>query len=107
MEGKVQILDFGRFFKYKSIDLPSDIKSLPNNYLGFFINLLFKKILNANIITINHISTVVDERILLEAFDHLHIQNEIENCRYISNSSYLYGYIDHTISNLLLFDIVK
>ena len=72
-----------------------------------FINLLFKKFVNTNIITINHISAVVQQRMISEAFNHLHIQNEIENSKYISNSSYLYDYIDHTINNLLLFEIVK
>jgi hypothetical protein len=107
MKGDIKISDFGSFFEYKYINLPSDIGSLPDNYLGIFINLLFKKFLDTNIITINHISSVVQQRMLLEAFDHLHIQNEIENSKYISNSSYLYNYIDHTINNLLLFEIVK
>ncbi len=106
-KGEIHISDFGNFFKYKYIDLPSNIESLPDNHLGFFINLLFKKFLNANIITINHISAIVQQRMISEAFNHLHIQNEIENSKYISNSSYLYDYIDHTINNLLLFDIVK
>ncbi|MGB2784770.1 KAP family P-loop NTPase fold protein [Psychrobacter sp.] len=106
-KGEIPISDFGSFFKYKYIDLPSNIESLPDNHLGFFINLLFKKFLNTNIITINHISAIVQQRMISEAFNHLHIQNEIENSKYISNSSYLYDYIDHTINNLLLFDIVK
>lgn len=107
MKGNIKISDFSSFFKYKYIDLPNDIESLPDNHIGFFINLLFKKFLDTNIITINHISTIVQQRILFEAFDHLHIKNEIENSKYISNSSYPYDYIDHTINNLLLFDIVK
>lgn len=106
-KGEIHISDFGSFFKYKYIDLPNNIESLPDNHLGFFINLLFKKFLNTNIITINHISAIVQQRMISEAFNHLHIQNEIENSKYISNSSYLYDYIDHTINNLLLFDIVK
>ena len=107
MKGDIKISDFGSFFEYKNIDLPRDIESLAGNYLGIFINLLFKKFLGTNIITINHISSAVQQRMLSEAFDHLHIRNEIENSNYISNSSYLYDYIDHTINNLLLFDIVK
>lgn len=106
-KGEIHISDFGSFFEYKYIDLPNNIESLPDNHLGFFINLLFKKFLNTNIITINHISAIVQQRMISEAFNHLHIQNEIENSKYISNSSYLYDYIDHTINNLLLFDIVK
>ncbi len=106
-KGEIHISDFGSFFEYKYIDLPNNIESLPDNHLGFFINLLFKKFLNTNMITINHISAIVQQRMISEAFNHLHIQNEIENSKYISNSSYLYDYIDHTINNLLLFDIVK
>lgn len=107
IKGEIQISNFASFFKYKSIDIPNGIESLPNNHLGFFINLIFKNSLQRNIITINNISTLVHKEMLLNAFDNLHIRDEIENSRYLSNSSYLYKYIDHTINNLLLFEIVK
>jgi len=49
-----------------------------------------------------HISSLVEH--ILKDFDFI---QETNSTYHIVNSSYIYKYIDHTINNLLLFDIVK
>ncbi|ERL56888.1 KAP family P-loop NTPase fold protein [Psychrobacter aquaticus] len=89
----------------------SDILSIPSsnildNPVKSFILILFNKIVRNQVVSIQSGSGVAIQKLAQKILDGPHYNLLIEN-NGISNDSYLYNYIDHTINNLLLFDIVK
>jgi len=89
----------------------SDILSIPSsdilgNPIKSFILILFNKIIRNQVVNIRSNSGVAIQKLAQEILGSPHYNLLIDN-NGISSDSYLYNYIDHTINNLLLFDIVK
>ena len=89
----------------------SDILSIPSsdllgNPVKSFILIFFNKIIRNQVVSIRSNSGIAIKKLAQEILGSSHYSIRIDN-NGISSDSYLYSYIDHTINNLLLFDIVK
>ena len=107
----IQVTDILKFSSSsEEIYLPNDQSILENFPTKFFILLILHGLSKDDFIHTttydgkmdHHISRLVEH--ILKDFDFI---QESNSTHHIVNSSYIYKYIDHTINNLLLFDIVK
>ncbi|MGP4848155.1 hypothetical protein ACTXGQ_28935, partial [Marinobacter sp. 1Y8] len=86
------------------LDIPSD--NILDNATKSFVLILFSKLVKNQVIRIQDGSGSEIQKLVKKILDRSDINLSIDY-RGISDESYLYKYIDHTINNLLLFDIVK
>ncbi|WP_198336715.1 KAP family P-loop NTPase fold protein [Psychrobacter celer] len=107
----IQVTDILKFSSSsEEIYLQNDQSILENFPTKFFILLILHGLSKDDFIHTTtydgnmdyHISRLVEH--ILKDFDFI---QESNSTYHIVNSSYIYKYIDHTINNLLLFDIVK
>ena len=104
-EKDVSTLNFSRFYVNRDMSLPQYISDIPNYLADFFIVFLFSNILNNRIITIPSGMGLGTRTKLMTILDDIQIRDQVNNSNKVQDDSYLYEYIDHTINNLLLFDI--
>jgi len=96
--------EFLDFMNSEILSIPSsDILGSP---IKSFILILFNKIIRNQVVNIRSNSRVTIQKLAQEILGSSHYNLSIDD-NGISSDSYLYNYIDHTINNLLLFDIVK
>jgi len=99
--------DFLEFINSDVWRFPTDSRVFSLNIAKIFILLLFKNIVKNQLFnTINSPSGTLAQ-VAREVMRKMGIEDLSINDNGISPDSYLYDYIDHTINNLLLFDIVK
>ncbi|WP_182407239.1 P-loop NTPase fold protein [Psychrobacter sp. GP33] len=102
------------FFKFvgsQRLYLPRDVSVVRENYVRSLILVLFNTVNENNNIHIprdDYSDSNQGNEILRNMLSKIDLEKEAERYSgYISESSYLHAYIDHTVNNLLLFDIVK
>lgn len=96
--------DFLTFMDSSVLTIPDD--NILDNATKSFILILFNKLVINQVIRVKSGSGIEIQKLAKKILDSPHYTLLIDN-NGISSDSYLYNYIDHTINNLLLFDIVK
>ena len=103
--------DFLDFMGCTRLVLPKDHIIVEQNYVRSLILMVFDKLNSNNNIYIpreDHQTGNQGQFILERILNKFNLESEKDPFfGYISEDSYIYNYVDHTINNLLLFDIVK
>jgi len=103
--------DFLDFMGCTRLVLPKDYIIVEQNYVRSLILMIFDKLNSNNNIFIpreDHQTGNQGQFILERILNKFNLESEKDPFfGYISEDSYIYNYVDHTINNLLLFDIVK
>ncbi|MGO2340600.1 MAG: KAP family P-loop NTPase fold protein [Psychrobacter sp.] len=96
--------DFLNFMDSGILTIPDD--NILNNATKSFVLILFSKLVRNQVISVKSSSGVEIQKLAQKILNGPHYDLLIDN-NGINSDSYLYSYIEHTINNLLLFDIVK
>lgn len=103
--------DFLDFMGCTRLVLPKDHIIVEQNYVRSLILMVFDKLNSNNNIYIpreDHQTGNQGQFILERILNKFNLESEKDPFfGYISEDSYIYNYVEHTINNLLLFDIVK
>ena len=110
-DNSIQASDILSFSSCEEIYLASDSSIVEKYPTKFLILLIFHNLIEDTFIhilnydgTMDHGSSILIDRML----NKFNFMQEMNPSSYrVIQSSYIYKYIDHTINNLLLFDIVK
>ncbi|MGP5211520.1 KAP family P-loop NTPase fold protein [Psychrobacter alimentarius] len=96
------------FMNSDIVDIPSEQVRILDNPVQSFILILFSKLVKNQVLRIEYNSTIATEKLIKELLNKLSPNATLlKDHTGIKKDSYIYNYIDHTINNLLLFDIVK
>ena len=100
--------EFLDFTQCTRLSLPKNHLIVKQNYTRSLILMLFNKLNNQHNIYIPRDDSDQGEFILKNILNKIGLEQEADiYSGYVKEDSYIHTYIDHTINNLLLFDIVK
>lgn len=110
-DNSIQASDILGFSSCEDIDLPSDNSILEQYPTKFLILLILHNLTEDRFIRTSNYEGNMDcesSRLIELILNKFNFTQEVNFSSYhVIESSYIYKYIDHTINNLLLFDIVK
>ena len=105
---KVISKDFLDFMQCTRLVLPKDRLIVERNYTRSLILMIFNKLNNHHNIHIPRDESYDGKDILRGIMSKISLEQETDiYSSYVKEDSYVHAYINHTINNLLLFDIVK
>ena len=98
------------FINSEVLSIPRDERIIIDNIAKSFVSILFHKLVRHQVVSIQSDSGVTMPNLMKKLLYKLGLESEtgfLTDDTGIAKENYLYDYIDHTINNVLLFDIVK